>query len=64
MSCGNGKILINMAKLTLELTQEEARGLLNCLMRTSASGKDLDVGEIIEDKLWEFLKPLESKEKL
>lgn len=48
-------------KITLELTQQEARGLLNCLMRTSANGKDLDVGEIIEEKLWEFLKPLESK---
>jgi hypothetical protein len=52
-----------MEKLTLELTQEEARGLLNCLMRTHAKGKDLDVGEIIEEKLWEYLKPLESKEK-
>lgn len=48
-------------KITLELTQQEARGLLNCLMRTSANGKDLDVGEIIEEKLWEFLKPLETK---
>jgi hypothetical protein len=50
--------------ITLELTQEEARGLLNCLMSTSASGKDLDVGEIIEDKLWGYLKPLESKEQV
>ena len=48
-------------KITLELTQQEARGLLNCLMRTSANGKDLDVGEMVEEKLWEFLKPLESK---
>ena len=48
-------------KITLELTQQEASGLLNCLMRTSANGKDLDVGEIIEEKLWEFLKPLETK---
>lgn len=48
-------------KITLELTQEEARGLLNCLMRTSANGKDLDVGEMVEEKLWEFLKPLENK---
>lgn len=48
-------------KITLELTQQEARGLLNCLMRTSANGKDLVVGEMVEEKLWEFLKPLESK---
>ncbi len=48
-------------KITLELTQQEARGLLNCLMMTSANGKDLDVGEMVEEKLWEFLKPLESK---
>lgn len=42
-------------KLTLELTKEEAKGLLACLMRTHASGTDLDVGEIIEDKLAKFL---------
>lgn len=47
------------AKLTLELTQKEARGLLNCLIRTHANGTDLDVGETIEEKLLEFLKPLE-----
>lgn len=42
-------------KLTLELTKEEAKGLLGCLLRTHASGTDLDVGEIIEDKLAKFL---------
>jgi hypothetical protein len=42
-------------KLTLELTKEEAKGLLACLMRTHASGTDLDVGEMIEDKLAKFL---------
>jgi hypothetical protein len=47
--------------LTLELTQQEARGLMNCLMRTHAKGTDLDVGEMVEEKLWEFLKPLETK---
>jgi hypothetical protein len=45
-----------MEKLTLELTKEEARGLLNCILTTNASGKDLDVGEMIEEKLFEFLK--------
>ena len=41
--------------LKIELDKETARGLLNCLIRTSAKGKDLDVGEIIEDKLTKFL---------
>lgn len=43
-------------KLTLELTKEETRGLLNCLMRTFAKGKDLDISEKIEEKLINFLK--------
>jgi hypothetical protein len=47
------------AKLTLELTQKEARALLNCLSRTFAKGTDLDFTEPIEEKLLEFLKPLE-----
>jgi hypothetical protein len=47
------------AKLTLELTQKEARALLNCLNRTFAKGTDLDFTEPIEEKLLEFLKPLE-----
>ena len=42
--------------LTLQLTKEEARGLMNCLIRTSAKGKDLDAGEKIEEQLWEFIK--------
>jgi hypothetical protein len=47
------------AKLSLELTQKEARALLNCLSRTFAKGTDLDFTEPIEEKLLEFLKPLE-----
>jgi hypothetical protein len=42
-------------KLTLELTKAEARGLLTCLIRTSAKGTDLDVGEMVENKLVKFL---------
>jgi hypothetical protein len=42
--------------LTLKLTKEEARGLLTCIMRTSAKGKDLDVGEMVEEQLVQFLK--------
>lgn len=41
--------------LTIRLNKKEARGLLNCIIRTSAKGKDLDVGEMVEDKLVEFL---------
>jgi len=42
--------------LTLQLTKEDARGLLTCIQRTFAKGKDLDVGEKIEEQLWEFIK--------
>ena len=42
-------------KFTLELTKAEARGLMSCILRTSAKGTDLDVGEMIEDKLAIFL---------
>ena len=42
-------------KFILELTRAEALGLMSCLVRTSASGTDLDVGEMVEDKLAEFL---------
>jgi len=48
-------------KIRLELSQYEARKLMNCIIRTSAKSEDLDVGIIVEDKLWEFLKPLEEK---
>jgi hypothetical protein len=41
--------------LTIQLTKEESRGLLNCLMRTSANGKDLDVGFMVEEQLVKFL---------
>jgi hypothetical protein len=53
---------VPLPRLTLDLTQKEARGLLNCLIRTHANGTDLDVGEAIEEKLLEFLKPLEKNE--
>jgi hypothetical protein len=43
-------------KFVLELTKAEARGLMSCLMRTHASGTDLDIGEMVEEKLFEFLK--------
>jgi hypothetical protein len=55
-SDGNNVFKYEMPKtLKLELDKESARGLLNCLARTSAKGKDLDVGEMIEDKLIKFL---------
>lgn len=43
-------------KINIELTKDEAKHLLACLVRTSASGKDLDVGEMVENKICEFLK--------
>ena len=43
-------------KFVLELTKAEARGLLTCILRTSAKGTDLDIGEMVEEKLVEFLK--------
>ena len=56
ISGGDNVFKYEMPKtLKLELDKESARGLLNCLMRTSAKGKDLDVGEMIEDKLTKFL---------
>lgn len=48
-------------KLTLDLTKAEARGLLTCILRTSAKGTDLDVGEMIEDKLYEWLEQFKKK---
>ncbi len=41
--------------LTITLNKDEVRGLLNCIIRTSAKGEDLDIGEMVEDKLVEFL---------
>jgi hypothetical protein len=46
-------------KLVLELTKAEARGLMNCIKTTHASGTDLDIGEMVEEKLYEFLKKKE-----
>ncbi len=39
----------------LELTEQEARHLMNCIMRTNAKGKDLDVGEMIEKSIIKYL---------
>lgn len=41
--------------LTLTLNKESAQGLLGCLMRTSASGTSLEVGEKIEKELVDFI---------
>lgn len=41
--------------IILELTKEEAISLMRCIMLTNASGKDLDVGEMIENKIQEYL---------
>ena len=43
------------SKFVLELTKQEARGLLTCINMSSASGTDLDSGQIIEEKLLKFL---------
>lgn len=42
--------------IILELTKEEAISLMRCLMLTNAKGKDLDVAEVIENKIQEYLK--------
>jgi hypothetical protein len=49
------KLIGEEPTITITLNKEEARGLLACIMRTHASGTDLDVGEMVEDKLVEFL---------
>jgi hypothetical protein len=53
-----GKLVGNKMSnnLILELTEQEAKHLMNCLMRTHANGKDLDVGEMIEEKIFTYLK--------
>jgi len=43
-------------KIVLELTKEEAKGLLNCLGRTMAKGDNLTIGMEIENRLVELLK--------
>ena len=50
-----------METLILELSLEESKHLLRCLMMTHAKGKDLDVGEMIEDKIHNFIKENENK---
>jgi hypothetical protein len=45
-----------MEILILELSLEESKHLLRCLRMTHASGKDLDVGEMVEDKIVKFIK--------
>jgi hypothetical protein len=37
--------------VSLNLSVDEARKLLRCLVRTSAKGEDLDVGEKVEDMI-------------
>jgi hypothetical protein len=49
------KLIGEEPTITITLNKEEARGLMSCLMRTHASGTDLDIGEMVEDKLVEFL---------
>jgi hypothetical protein len=49
------------SKFVLELTKQEARGLLTCILSTSASGTDLDIGETIEKKLLKFLNDTKSE---
>jgi len=56
LSLSESTEIVNNNKFILELTTEESKNLLNCLMRTYANGKDLDVGIMIEDKISEFLK--------
>lgn len=47
-------------KVIIELTTQEAKLLLGCLMRTHASGKMLDVGEKVEDEIMKQLKEIEN----
>lgn len=49
----------NEPKIHFQFSQYEARKLVNCIARTSAKGEDLDIGIVVEDKLFEFLKSLE-----
>jgi hypothetical protein len=48
-------------KVTIELNAKDARHLLNCIIRTGASGEDLDVGEEVEEILWNFVKDKEKR---
>lgn len=41
--------------LILKLNKQDAQHLLSCLIRTSAKGKDLDVSQIIEEKIVAYL---------
>lgn len=43
-----------MNNLILELTHEQAKHLMSCLIRTNASGKDLDVGEMVEGRIGKY----------
>ena len=49
------------SKFVLELTKQESRGLLTCILSTSASGTDLDIGETVEKKLLKFLNDTKSE---
>ena len=45
-----------MKTVTLKLDVIKAQGLLSCLLRTSAKGYALDVGEEVETILCNFIK--------
>lgn len=47
--------------ITLNLTEEKAKALLHCLIRTSAKGNELTLGMKIEDELVKLInKPSET----
>lgn len=47
-----------MENIIIELTPEDARHLMSALMRTHASGKDLDVSEKVENEILKQLKSI------
>ena len=47
-----------MENIIIELTPEDARHLMSALMRTHASGKDLDVSEKVENEIFKQLKSI------
>ena len=52
----NEELNISDDKIVLNLTREEAKGLLHCIGRTMARGNNLTIGIEIEDRLVELLK--------
>ena len=47
-----------MENIIIELTPEDARHLMSALMRTHASGNDLDVSEKVENEIFKQLKSI------